>query len=80
MYSPLHIKRIILFFVYSDDHQHSLVYPSLKEKYLHYACVVYVDDVFSPWPFQKADVCIQVLPESDHPCKREDDESYLSPF
>jgi hypothetical protein len=76
---PLHIKRIILCFVYSDDHQQSFVYPSLEEDDLHSACVVDVDHISSPHPFHKDDVCIQVLPEIDQPCNREDDETDLSP-
>ena len=71
---------IILCFVYSDDHQHSFVYPSLKEEDLHSACVVDVDHVFSPQHIQNVDVCIQVLLGSDQPCNHEDDETNLFCF
>jgi hypothetical protein len=60
---PLHIKRIILFFVYSDDHQHSFVYPSLEEEGLHSACVVDVDHVSSSQPIEKDEVHISIPPE-----------------
>jgi hypothetical protein len=64
---PLHIKRIILFFVYSDDHQHSFVYPSLEEEGLHSACVVDVDHVSSSQPIEKDEVHISIPPEIDQP-------------
>jgi hypothetical protein len=47
---PLHIKRIILCFVYSDDHQPSFIYPSLEEEDMPYVCVVDVDLASSPHP------------------------------
>jgi hypothetical protein len=71
---PLHIRRIILFFVYSDDHQHSFIYPSLEEEGLHSACVVDVDHVSSPQPIEKNEVYISILPEHAQPCNHEDDE------
>ena len=71
---------IILCFLFSDDHQHSFSYPSLKEEDLHSSCVIDIDPILSPQPIQKDDVCIQVLPESDRPCNYEDDEIDLSPF
>jgi hypothetical protein len=40
---PSHIKRIILCFVYSDDHHPSFIYPSLEEEDLHTACIVDID-------------------------------------
>jgi hypothetical protein len=40
---PSRIKRIILCFVYSDDHQSSFIYPSLEEEDLPSSCVVDVD-------------------------------------
>jgi len=65
---PSHIKRIILCFVYSDDHQSSFIYPSLEEEYLHIACIVDVDSIFSPNPIHKYDLCIQIPPDFDQPC------------
>jgi hypothetical protein len=65
---PSHIKRIILCFVYSDDHQPSFIYPSLEEEDLHIACIVDVDSVFSPKPVHKDDLCIQIPLDFDQPC------------
>jgi hypothetical protein len=42
---PSHVKRIIWCFVYSDDHQHTFVYPSLQEESFSHNCVVEVDHV-----------------------------------
>jgi hypothetical protein len=47
---PSRIKRIILCFVYSDDHHPSFIYPSLEEEDLHTACIVDVDSVSLPQP------------------------------
>ena len=71
---PLHIKRIILCFVYSDDHQPSFIYPSLEEEDPPFAYVVYVDLVASPQPIHKDELCIEIPPEFDHPCNLESDE------
>jgi hypothetical protein len=69
---PLHIKRIILCFVYSDDHQPSFIYPSLEEEDLPSACVVDVDLVSSPQPIHKDELCIEIPLEFDHPCNLEE--------
>jgi hypothetical protein len=55
---PLHIKRIILFFVYSNDHKPSFVYPYLEEESLHSSCVIDVDHVSSPQLIEKDEVHI----------------------
>jgi hypothetical protein len=72
---PLHINRIILCFVYSDDHQPSFIYPSLEEEDLPSACIVDVDLVSSPQPIHKDELCIQIPPEFDHPCNLEEVET-----
>jgi hypothetical protein len=58
---PLHIKRIILCFVYSNDHQPSFIYPSLEEENMHSACVVDVDHVSSPQPIHKDEFVFKSL-------------------
>ena len=42
---PLHVKRINLCFVYSDDHKPSGTYPSLEEESHHYSCFIDVDPI-----------------------------------
>jgi len=64
---PLHIRRIILFFVYSGDHQHSFVYPYLEEEGFHSSCVVYVDHVFASQPIEKDEFHISIPHEIEHP-------------
>jgi hypothetical protein len=76
---PLHIKRIILCFVYSDDHQPSFIYPSLEEEDLPSACVVDVDLVSSPQPIHKDELCIEIPLEFDHPCNLEEVETDSKP-
>jgi hypothetical protein len=70
---PLHIRRIVLCFVYSDDHQHSFIYPSLEEEGLHSACVVDVDHVSSPQPIEKNEVYISILLEHALSCNHVND-------
>jgi hypothetical protein len=77
---PLRIKRVILCFVYSDDHKPSFIYPSLEEENMHTACVVDVDHVSSLQPIEKNEVYISILPEHAQPCNLEDDKSDLSPY
>jgi hypothetical protein len=72
---PSHIKRIILCFVYSDDHQSSFIYPYLEEEDLHTACIVYVDSVSLPQPIHKDEFYIQIPLESDHSCNLEEIET-----
>jgi hypothetical protein len=68
---PLHIKRIILCFVYSDDNKPSFIYPSLEEEDMPSSCVVDVDLVSSPQPIHKSEICIGFPLEIDHPCSLE---------
>ena len=71
---PLRIKRVILCFVYSDDHKPSFIYPSLEEENLHTACVVDVGLVSSLQPIEKNEVYISIPPEHAQPCDHENDE------
>jgi hypothetical protein len=63
----LHIKMIILFFVYSDDHQHSFVYPSLEEDDLHFSSIVDIDHFSPSQPIEKDEVHISIPPEIEQP-------------
>jgi hypothetical protein len=69
---PSYIRRIILFFVYSDDHKPTTVYPSLKEEGLHSSYIVDVDPSPSSETYEN-NVCIQILPEHDQPCNHVND-------
>jgi hypothetical protein len=68
---PLHIKRIILCFVYSDDNKPSFIYPSLEEEHMPSSCVVDDNLVHSPQPVHKSEICIGFILEVDHPCRLE---------
>jgi len=69
---PLNIKRIILYFVYLDDNQHTFVYPSLQEESLSHTCVVDVDPVSLPQPIYKEECWRQTPLEPDHSCSLEE--------
>jgi hypothetical protein len=75
LFFPSHIKRIILCFVYLDDHQPTFVYPSLQEENLQPPYVVDVDPISLPQPIHKDEIYIQIPPESDHPCDLEEIET-----
>jgi hypothetical protein len=70
-----HIKRIILCFVYSVDHQPSFIYPSLEEEDMLSACVVDVDIISSAQPTHKDELHIETPPELNHPCSPEEVET-----
>jgi hypothetical protein len=72
---PSHIKRIILFFVYSDDNRSSFIYPSLEEEKMPSCCVVDIDLVSSPLPIHKSEICIASPLKVDHPCSLEEVEN-----
>jgi hypothetical protein len=76
---PLHIKRIIVFFVYSNDHNPSFIYPSLEEEDLPSTYVVDVDLVCSPQPIHKDEICIEIPPKFDHPCNLKEVETDSNP-
>ena len=65
---PLHIKRIILCFVYSDDHKPIVLYLSLKEEDSSSSCIVDVDPIPLSETHEKDDVHILIFPEPDHSC------------
>ena len=69
---PSHIKRIILCFVYSDDHQPTFVHPSLKEENLQPPYVIDVDPISSPQPAHKDELCIPILYYFNRPCNLEE--------
>ena len=69
---PSHIKRIILYFVYSDDHQPTFVNPFLEEENLQPPHVIDVDPISSPQPAHKDEFCIQFLSEFNQPCNLEE--------
>jgi len=69
---PLHVRRIILCFIYSGEH------ISLQEDSLHSAYVVDVDPVSSFQHIEKNEICIQILPESHPPYNREGESCYQS--
>ena len=72
---PSHIKKIILFFVYSNNNRPSFIYPSLKEENMPSSCVVDIDLVSSPLPIHKSEICIASPLEIDCPCSPEEVEN-----
>jgi hypothetical protein len=72
---PSHIKRIILYFVYSDDNRPSFIYPSLEGENMPSSCVVDTDLVSSPLPIHKSEICIASPLKIDHPCSPEEVEN-----
>jgi len=72
---PSHIKRIILCFVYSDDHKPTFVYPSLQEENLQPPYVVDVDPISLPQPIHKYELYFQIPLESNHSCNLEEIET-----
>ena len=69
---PSRIKKIILCFVYSDDHQPTFVYPSLEEENLQPSYVVDVDPISSSQPVHKNEFCIQIPFEFNQSCNLEE--------
>ncbi len=66
-------------FVYSNDHQHTFVYPSLQEESLSHTCVVELDLVSLPQPIYKEELYIQITVEPDHSCNHEEIETVSKP-
>ena len=75
---PSRVKRIIFFFVYSENHHPSCTYPSLEEEILQ-PCIIDVDSVVLPQPIRKDDHRISFPLESDQPCDHEKIEIVLKP-
>jgi hypothetical protein len=67
--------RIILCFVYSDDHQPTFIYPSLQEENLQPPYIVDGDPIYLPQPIHKDEFYIQIPLKSDHSCNLEDIET-----
>ena len=63
---PLHVKRIIFCFVYSDDHKPSSTYPSLEEENMHSSCFIYVDPIPSFEIHVQHDIHIPVSLEANY--------------
>jgi hypothetical protein len=72
MLFPSHVKRIILCFVYSENHHLSCIYPTLEEESLQPTYIVDVDSIALPQPIPKDELCIQIPFESDQPCNLEE--------
>ena len=68
LYFPSDIRRIIICFVYSDNHKPSFIYPSLEEEGLHSYWIIYVNHIPSSETHEKDDVHILVYLEPDHSC------------
>jgi hypothetical protein len=79
IFFPSQIKRIILYFVYSDDNKPSFIHPSLEEEDIPYSCVVDANPVSSPQPIHKIEICIASPLEIDHPCSLEEVENDSQP-
>ena len=79
LFFPSHIKRIILCFVYSVDHQPSFIYPSLEEEDLLSTCVVDYDIISSAQPIHEYELHIETPPELNHPCNPEEVETDPQP-
>ena len=63
---PLHVKRIIFCFVYSDDHKPSSTYPSLEEESMHSSCFIDVDHIPSFEIHVQHDIHIPISLEPDY--------------
>ena len=66
LYFPLHVKRIIFCFVYSDDHKPSSTYPTLEEENLHSSCVIDVNPIPSFEIHVQHDIHIPISLEADY--------------
>ena len=65
MLFPLHVKRIIFCFVYSENHHPSCIYPTLEEEILH-PYIIDFDSLSLLQPVLKDDSCIPIPLEFDH--------------
>src|SRR5713101_6185131 len=63
---PLHVKRIIFCFVYSDDRKPLGTYPSLEERSLHSSCFIDVDPIPSFEIHVQHDIHIPISLEPDY--------------
>jgi len=74
------VRRIILFFVYSNDHKPTIVYPSLEKDSLHSSYVVDVDPIPSAETHEEDDVHISISHEPDYSCHPVDYRTDLLPY
>ena len=63
---PLHVKRIIFCFAYSDDHKPLGTYPSLEEESLHSSCFIDVNPIISFEIHVQHDINIPISIEHDY--------------
>jgi hypothetical protein len=68
---PLHIKRILIYFVYLYVSKPYFIFPSLEEDDMTSSCIVNVDLVSSPQPIHTSEICIGFPLEFDHPSNLE---------
>jgi hypothetical protein len=66
---PLHVKRIILCFVYSDDCKPTNAYSPLSNEDLSSSCTIDLDLIPSCEPIDKVEVYVSISPEIDSYCK-----------
>jgi hypothetical protein len=66
---PLHVKRIILCFVYSDDCNPTNAYYPLGNEDLSSSCTINLDLIPSCEPIEKDEVYVSISPKIDSYCK-----------
>jgi hypothetical protein len=66
MLFPLHVKRIIFCFVYSEDYHPVFIYPSLEETETPQPCAIDVDLISSSQLSLKNESCIPIPLAFDH--------------
>jgi hypothetical protein len=66
MLFPLHVKRIIFCFVYSEDYHPVFIYPSLEETETPQPCAIDVDLISSSQLALKNESCIPIPLAFDH--------------
>lgn len=66
LYFPSYVNRIILCFVYSDDHKPSFVYPSLEEDHSS-SSIIDLDPFLLIEPYGENDVRIPIFSENNQP-------------
>jgi hypothetical protein len=71
MLFPLHVKRIIFCFVYSENHYPSCIYPKLEEEILQ-PYILDVDSISSSPSILKNEFCNSIFPDFDKPCDLEE--------
>jgi hypothetical protein len=75
----LHVRIIILCFVYSDEHKHTTVYSFLRKKDFPSSCIFYLDLFPSFEPYEDHDVHILILFADNPSCKPIDTKVDLLP-